>query len=182
MVQSRSGALCHHHAWASSAGAGKTSGNEVPYRHGCVHMPMDRFGNLQALIPIHCLMQVEIKLRLPNKEAHDKVAEALKDAYIETHDQENFFYEGSEKELNKARVSLRTRFYGGDKKCVITMKVTWNCVSAAFKECLSPVAVMLWCLETPACNSRPEVRFCVDLANGLSGMEVASHKMQLSAV
>lgn len=69
-------------------------------------------------------MQVEIKLRLPNKEAHDKVAEALKDAYIETHDQENFFYEGSEKELNKARVSLRTRFYGGDKKCVITMKVT----------------------------------------------------------
>lgn len=52
------------------------------------------------------------------------MAEALKDFYIETHDQENFFYEGSEKELNKARVSLRTRFYGGDKKCVITMKVT----------------------------------------------------------
>lgn len=51
------------------------------------------------------------------------MAEALKDFYIETHDQENFFYEGSEKELNKARVSLRTRFYGGDKKCVITMKV-----------------------------------------------------------
>ncbi len=70
-------------------------------------------------------MQVEIKLRLPNKEAHDKVAEALKDSYIETHDQENFFYEGSEKELNKAKVSLRTRFYGVDKKCVITMKV-WS--------------------------------------------------------
>lgn len=67
-------------------------------------------------------MEVEIKLRLPNKEAHDKVAEALKDSYIETHDQENFFYEGSEKELNKAKVSLRTRFYGVDKKCVITMK------------------------------------------------------------
>ena len=76
-------------------------------------------------------MQVEIKLRLPNKEAHDKVAEALKDAYIETHDQENFFYEGSEKELNKARVSLRTRFYGGDKKCVLTMKVPLSCVTAA---------------------------------------------------
>jgi len=68
-------------------------------------------------------LQVEIKLRLPNKEAHDKVAAALKDSYIETHDQENFFYEGSEKELNKAKVSLRTRFYGVDKKCVITMKV-----------------------------------------------------------
>ena len=77
-------------------------------------------------------MQVEIKLRLPNKEAHDKVAEALKDSYIETHDQENFFYEGSEKELNKAKVSLRTRFYGVDKKCVITMKVcseTAMCIS-----------------------------------------------------
>ena len=71
-----------------------------------------------------CFTQVEIKLRLPDKAAHDKVAEALKDSYIETHDQENFFYEGSDKELNKAKVSLRTRFYGGDKKCVITMKVT----------------------------------------------------------
>lgn len=68
-------------------------------------------------------MQVEIKLRLPNKEAHDKVAEALKASYIETHDQENFFYEGSEKELSKAKKSLRTRFYGVNKKCVITMKV-----------------------------------------------------------
>ncbi len=68
-------------------------------------------------------LQVEIKLRLPNKEAHDKVAAALKDSYIEAHDQENFFYEGSEKELNKAKVSLRTRFYGVDKKCVIAMKV-----------------------------------------------------------
>ena len=69
------------------------------------------------------MLQVEIKLRLPNKEAHDKVAEALKASYIETHDQENFFFEGSEKELNKAKVSLRTRFYGVDKKCQITMKV-----------------------------------------------------------
>lgn len=66
---------------------------------------------------------MEIKLRLPNKEAHDTVADALKDSYIETHDQENFFFEGSEKELNKAKVSLRTRFYGVDKKCQITMKV-----------------------------------------------------------
>ena len=68
-------------------------------------------------------MQVEIKLRLPDKAAHDKVADALKDSYIETHDQETFFYEGSEKELDKAKVSLRTRFFGGNKKCVITMKV-----------------------------------------------------------
>ena len=60
---------------------------------------------------------------MPDKAAHDKVAAALKDSYIETHDQENFFYEGSEKELDKAKVSLRTRFYGGNKKCVITMKV-----------------------------------------------------------
>ena len=69
------------------------------------------------------MLQVEIKLRLPNKEAHDKVADALKDSYIETHDQENFFFEGSEKELSKAKLSLRTRFYGVDKKCQITMKV-----------------------------------------------------------
>ena len=66
------------------------------------------------------------------------MAEALKDSYIETHDQENFFYEGSEKELNKARVSLRTRFYGGDKKCVITMKVPCKhsiCDSCRLKAC-----------------------------------------------
>ena len=74
-------------------------------------------------------VQVEIKLRLPNKEAHDKVAEALKDSYIETHDQENFFFEGSGKELSKAKVSLRTRFYGVDKKAQITMKVCLVCAA-----------------------------------------------------
>lgn len=98
-------------------------------------------------------MEVEIKLRLPNKEAHDKVADALKDSYIETHDQENFFFEGSEKELNKAKVSLRTRFYGVDKKCQITMKGRQSMVGGVGtatedEEDVDPAAARKW-IEDP---------------------------------
>ena len=84
------------------------------------------------------------------------MAEALKDSYIETHDQENFFYEGSEKELNKARVSLRTRFYGGNKKCVITMKVH---ASAAF------VAVCYTVLVLCCLKSCPTMSACCNLTS-----------------
>jgi uncharacterized protein YjbK len=67
-------------------------------------------------------MEVEIKLRLPNKEAHAQVAELLKPSYKETHEQENFFFDGTNKEMTGAKLALRVRFYGVDKKAVITLK------------------------------------------------------------
>lgn len=67
-------------------------------------------------------MEVEIKLRLPDKEAHSKVAKALDATYRTTHAQENFFFDGSKQELSLQRVVLRVRFYDTDKKAVITLK------------------------------------------------------------
>ena len=68
-------------------------------------------------------LQVEIKLRLPSKEAHDKVAKQLKDVFRETHQQENFFFDGVNGELSSQRVVLRCRFYNHDKRALVTLKV-----------------------------------------------------------
>lgn len=70
--------------------------------------------------------QVEIKLRLPNKEAHDRVAHELRDSFRETHNQENFFFDGKNGELSKQRMVLRCRFYNHDKRAIVTLKVTWR--------------------------------------------------------
>ena len=67
--------------------------------------------------------QVEIKLRLPNKEAHDAVARQLKDSFRETHQQENFFFDGVREELSSQRMVLRCRFYNKDKRAIVTLKV-----------------------------------------------------------
>ena len=73
---------------------------------------------------------MEIKLRLPNKEAHDAVAAQLKDSFRETHQQENFFFDGVKGELSSQRVVLRCRFYNKDKRAIVTLKVLvcgWVC-------------------------------------------------------
>jgi len=68
-------------------------------------------------------MEVEVKLRLADAVAHAKLAEALQPGYRTTHQQENFFFDGSQQELSSRRVVLRVRFYDTDKKAVITVKV-----------------------------------------------------------
>mmetsp|Transcript_61536 Transcript_61536/g.194767 ORF Transcript_61536/g.194767 Transcript_61536/m.194767 type:complete len:200 (-) Transcript_61536:44-643(-) len=68
------------------------------------------------------MTEVEIKLRLPNKEAHSRVADTLKDAFRVTHLQENVFFDGTNKELSAVRAVLRIRFYNTDRKCVVTLK------------------------------------------------------------
>jgi len=67
--------------------------------------------------------QVEIKLRLQDEEAHAKLGKALEPHFRETHKQENIFYDGTEGELSKKRVIVRTRFYNTDKRCLLTIKV-----------------------------------------------------------
>ena len=66
--------------------------------------------------------QVEIKLRLPSKEAHDRVAHELRESYRETHKQENYFFDGPGKELSAQRSVLRCRFYNHDKRALVTLK------------------------------------------------------------
>lgn len=67
-------------------------------------------------------MEVEIKLRLLDEDAHKGLAKALEPHFRETHKQENIFYDGSEGELSKQRVIVRTRFYNTDKRCLLTIK------------------------------------------------------------
>lgn len=67
-------------------------------------------------------MEVEVKLRLADANAHAKLAEALRPGYRTTHQQENFFFDGAGQELSSRRVVLRVRFYNHDKKAVITVK------------------------------------------------------------
>ena len=66
---------------------------------------------------------MEIKLRLPSKEAHDQVAHELRELFREEHAQENFFFDGSERELSSQRSVLRCRFYNHDKRAIVTLKV-----------------------------------------------------------
>lgn len=67
-------------------------------------------------------MEVEIKLRLASREAHDRVAAALSAAHQATHQQENFFFDGSRQELTSSQSVLRCRFYNTDKRALLTCK------------------------------------------------------------
>lgn len=70
-------------------------------------------------------MEVEVKLRLPNKAAHDAVAAALVasgNKQIATHEQENFFLDGPSKELSSRMAVLRIRFYDVDRRALVTLK------------------------------------------------------------
>ena len=66
--------------------------------------------------------QIEVKLRLPNRAAHDAVEAALSPSLKATHQQENFFFDGPSHELSSRRGVLRVRFYNKDKRALITLK------------------------------------------------------------
>lgn len=63
-----------------------------------------------------------MKLRLPGAEAHQKLEQLLAPGRVATHQQENYFFDGLNKELNSRLVVLRLRFYDTDKKAVLTLK------------------------------------------------------------
>lgn len=69
-------------------------------------------------------MEVEVKLRLPDKKAHDAVFAALggDGQKIATHHQDNFFLDGPSNELSSKRAVLRIRFYDVDKRALVTLK------------------------------------------------------------
>lgn len=67
-------------------------------------------------------MEVEIKLRLPDKESHDVVAKLLQEGARNLYRQENFFFDGSRQELGKHLHVLRARFYNETEKCTLTLK------------------------------------------------------------
>jgi hypothetical protein len=73
----------------------------------------------RSLLPI---MEVEVKLRLPNAIAHRHVTTILTPFYVTTHRQENNFFNGSSNELSSRRAILRLLFVDTDPRCVVTLK------------------------------------------------------------
>eukprot|EP00198_Chlamydomonas_reinhardtii_P008540 XP_001697877.1 predicted protein [Chlamydomonas reinhardtii] len=72
-------------------------------------------------------MEVEIKIRLPDRAAYEQVAAALAAApggkgRLDSHAQANYFFDGPNQELNSRRVVLRVRTYDVDKKATVTLK------------------------------------------------------------
>jgi inorganic triphosphatase YgiF len=68
------------------------------------------------------LLQVEVKIRLPDKAAHDRVAELLSASQQHHYKQENYFFDGTMGELEAQRIVLRVRLYNVDEKATITIK------------------------------------------------------------
>ncbi|PHT57243.1 Triphosphate tunel metalloenzyme 3 [Capsicum baccatum] len=56
-------------------------------------------------------MEVEVKLRLPDSSAHQKVLSLLSPYHKKTHHQLNTFFDGASGELSSQRAVLRLRFY-----------------------------------------------------------------------
>lgn len=68
-------------------------------------------------------MEVEVKLRLPTAQAHQKVADLLAVYHKVSHLQENIFFDGENGELSSKKAVMRLRFYGADAhKCVVSLK------------------------------------------------------------
>ncbi|KAL9223947.1 hypothetical protein vseg_000029 [Gypsophila vaccaria] len=71
-------------------------------------------------------MEVEVKLRLPNSDAHQSLSTVLSPFHQQTHFQHNVFFDGAASELSARRAVLRLRFYGEDsetaKRCVVSLK------------------------------------------------------------
>nr|XP_010928289.1 triphosphate tunnel metalloenzyme 3 [Elaeis guineensis]XP_010928290.1 triphosphate tunnel metalloenzyme 3 [Elaeis guineensis]XP_010928291.1 triphosphate tunnel metalloenzyme 3 [Elaeis guineensis]XP_010928292.1 triphosphate tunnel metalloenzyme 3 [Elaeis guineensis]XP_010928293.1 triphosphate tunnel metalloenzyme 3 [Elaeis guineensis]XP_029121949.1 triphosphate tunnel metalloenzyme 3 [Elaeis guineensis] len=67
-------------------------------------------------------MEVEVKLRLPDAAAHQRLSDALAPYHIRTHLQENLFFDGAAGQLSSRLAVLRIRFYDGDSRCVLSLK------------------------------------------------------------
>ncbi|ONH98505.1 hypothetical protein PRUPE_7G252100 [Prunus persica] len=68
------------------------------------------------------IMEVEVKLRLPDVAAHCKVTTLLAPFHVSTHRQENLFFDGPKAELSARRAALRLRFSDRAPLCAVTLK------------------------------------------------------------
>ncbi|KAK8492898.1 hypothetical protein V6N13_093958 [Hibiscus sabdariffa] len=67
-------------------------------------------------------MEVEVKLRLPNPESHQKLSDLLSPFLAETLVQENVFFDTPTTALAAAKSALRLRFYNLDSHSVLSLK------------------------------------------------------------
>ncbi|KAK7273109.1 hypothetical protein RIF29_14155 [Crotalaria pallida] len=67
------------------------------------------------------LMEVEIKLHLPDSASHQKLSNLLSPFHTKTLFQENIFFDGTNSELTSNHAVLRIRFYNVEN-CVLSLK------------------------------------------------------------
>ncbi|KAG9141708.1 hypothetical protein Leryth_022036 [Lithospermum erythrorhizon] len=67
-------------------------------------------------------MEVEVKLRLPNSNAHQRLSTLLSPHHLKTHFQENIFFDTTNSLLSTNLAALRLRFYDLDTRCIISLK------------------------------------------------------------
>lgn len=67
--------------------------------------------------------QVEVKLNLISSESHSRVAQLLSEHHLAKYEQENFFFDGHNKEVSSQMAVLRVRIYNVDEKAELTLKV-----------------------------------------------------------
>ncbi|XP_062089921.1 triphosphate tunnel metalloenzyme 3-like [Humulus lupulus] len=79
-------------------------------------------------------MEVEVKLRLPDSEAHQKLSDILSPCHANTFFQENVFFDGANAKLSSNLAVHRFRFYDDNSRCVLSLKakpVIYNGISRA---------------------------------------------------
>ncbi|KAJ8755369.1 hypothetical protein K2173_019167 [Erythroxylum novogranatense] len=67
-------------------------------------------------------MEIEVKLRLPDSQSHQKLSSLLSAFHVKTHVQENFFFDTKTSRLATRLAALRIRFYNLDSRCVLSLK------------------------------------------------------------
>ncbi|KAM1038265.1 hypothetical protein ACFX13_033710 [Malus domestica] len=67
-------------------------------------------------------MEVEVKLRLPEAAAHQKLTDLLSPFHTQTLIQDNIFFDSSNSELSSNLAIIRLRFYDVDRRCVLSLK------------------------------------------------------------
>ncbi|XP_002517691.2 triphosphate tunnel metalloenzyme 3 [Ricinus communis] len=67
-------------------------------------------------------MEVEVKLRLPNSQAHENLSKILSPFHTKTLIQENVFFDTTKSQLTSSLAILRLRFYNQDSQCILSLK------------------------------------------------------------
>ena len=67
-------------------------------------------------------MEVEVKMRLADANAHRYVTTLLSPFHVIIHRQQNLFFNGTASELSVRRIVLCLRFYSYDERCVASLK------------------------------------------------------------
>jgi hypothetical protein len=117
-VEARGSIVCYWHVKDAAAVKGKSV-------HGCLLRLKQydaSFASLAEKLNKQHASQVEVKLRLAGKEAHDKLVDLLSSSEPTVYRQRNCFYDGPNKELSSQMTVLRVRWFNTNEKVVVTVK------------------------------------------------------------